>query len=124
MIVQVAVGLPFLMATLLAGAGRWLPRLAVDALATTTVGIMIALFGAVLVGGGTTVWLGGWGAGVGIPLVADPVSTGLALTVSVVTLAALVLSWRYFAEVQAIFHALMLLFAGAMCAFVLTGDLF
>jgi multicomponent Na+:H+ antiporter subunit D len=124
MILQVAVGLPFLMATLLAGTGRWLPRIAVDALATLTVGVLIALLGVVLADGGTTVWLGGWGEGVGIPLVADPLATGLAITVAVVALAALIVSWRYFAEVQAIFHALMLLFTGAMCVFVLTGDLF
>jgi multicomponent Na+:H+ antiporter subunit D len=123
-ILQFAVGLPFVMAALLAGAGRLLPRIAVDGLATFTVCAQLALFGTVLAGGGTTVWLGGWGEGIGIPLVADPVGTGLALTVSTVTLAALIVSWKYFAEVQAIFHTLMLLFTGAMCAFVLTGDLF
>jgi multicomponent Na+:H+ antiporter subunit D len=124
MILQVAIALPFIVATLLAATGRWLPRIAVDALATLTVGALAVLLGVVLAGGGTTVWLGGWGEGVGIPLVADAVSTGLALTVTVVALAALVVSWRYFAEVQAIFHTLVLLFTGAMCAFVLTGDLF
>jgi multicomponent Na+:H+ antiporter subunit D len=124
MILQIAVGLPFAVATLLAAAGRWLPRVVVDAVATLTVGVLIALLGIVLAGGGTTVWLGGWGSGVGIPLVADSVAAGLALTVAVVALGALVLSWRYFTEVQAIFHTLVLLFTGAMCAFVLTGDLF
>ncbi|HEY0542658.1 MAG TPA: complex I subunit 5 family protein [Actinoallomurus sp.] len=124
MILQVAIGLPFMVATLLAATGRWLPRVAVDALATLTVSALAVLLGVVLVGGDTTVWLGGWGEGVGISLVADEVSTGLALTVTVVALAALVVSWRYFTEVQAIFHTLVLLFTGAMCAFVLTGDLF
>jgi multicomponent Na+:H+ antiporter subunit D len=124
MILEIAVGLPFLMATLLAATGRWLPRVAVDASATLTTAVVIVLLGVVLAGGERTVWLGGWGPGVGIALVAGPVSTGLTLTVAVLTLAALVFSWRYFAEVQAIFHALMLLFLGAMCAFVLTGDVF
>jgi multicomponent Na+:H+ antiporter subunit D len=124
MILQVAVGLPFAVAALLAATGRWLPRVAIDALATATVCVLIVLLGLVLAGGGTTVWLGGWGQGVGIPLVADSVATGLALTVAAVALCALVFSWRYFTEVQAIFHSLMLLFTGAMCAFVLTGDLF
>jgi multicomponent Na+:H+ antiporter subunit D len=125
MILEVAVGLPFIMATLLAGAGRRLPRVAIDALATLTVGALVVLLCIVLADGGTTVVrLGGWGEGVGISLVADPVATGLAVTVAALALAALVVSWRYFAEVQAIFHALMLLFTGAMCAFVLTGDLF
>jgi multicomponent Na+:H+ antiporter subunit D len=124
MIVQFAVGLPFAVATLLAAGGRWLPRVVVDAVATLTVAVLITLLGVVLARGGTTVWLGGWGRGVGIPLVADSAGTGLALTVAVVALAALVLSWRYFTEVQAIFHTLVLLFTGAMCAFTLTGDLF
>ncbi len=124
MILQIATGLPFVVATLLAATGRWLPRVVVDAVTTLTVGVLIALLGVVLAGGPTTVWLGGWGPGVGISLVAEPLATGLALTVSVVALAALIVSWRYFAEVQAVFHALMLLFTGAMCAFVLTGDLF
>jgi multicomponent Na+:H+ antiporter subunit D len=124
MILQLAVGLPFLMASLLAAVGRWLPRAAIDTAAAAVAVTVIALLGVVLADGGATVWLGGWGAGVGIQLVADPVATGLALTVALLTLAALVVSWRYFAEVEAIFHALMLLFLGAMCAFVLTGDLF
>jgi multicomponent Na+:H+ antiporter subunit D len=124
MILEFAVGLPFLMAALLATAGRWLPRVVVDTVTSLTVVAVIVLLGIVLAGGGTTVWLGGWGEGIGIPLVGDPVGAGLALTVAVVTLAALVVSWRIFAEVQAIFHTLMLLFTGAMCAFTLTGDLF
>jgi multicomponent Na+:H+ antiporter subunit D len=123
-IVEFAVGLPFAVATLLAATGRWLPRVVVDAVTTLTVVVLIALLGVVLARGGTTAWLGGWGSGVGIPLVADSVGTGLALTVAVVALAALVLSWRFFTEVQAIFHTLVLLFTGAMCAFSLTGDLF
>lgn len=124
MIVEFAVGLPFAVATVLAATGRWLPRVVVDTVTTLTVVVLITLLGVVLARGGTTAWLGGWGPGVGIPLVADSVGTGLALTVAVVALAALVLSWRFFTEVQAIFHTLVLLFTGAMCAFALTGDLF
>lgn len=124
MILQIAVGLPFLVAALLAATGRWLPRMVMDVLAASVIAVVLTLFGVVLAGGTTTVWLGGWGEGIGIPLVADPVATGLVLTVAALTLAALVVSWRYFTEVQAIFHALMLLFLGAMSAFVLTGDLF
>jgi multicomponent Na+:H+ antiporter subunit D len=123
-ILEFAAGLPFAVAAVLAATGRWLPRVVVDAVATLAVGVLIALLGVVLARGGTIAWLGGWPEGVGIPLVATPLSTALAITVAVVALAALIVSWRYFAEVQAIFHALMLLFTGAMCAFVLTGDLF
>ncbi|MGW0197143.1 complex I subunit 5 family protein [Nonomuraea sp. NPDC003201] len=125
MILELTVGLPVLVATLLAATGRWLPRAVIDLTAAAVTVTVIVLLSIVLAGGGTTtVWLGGWGEGVGISLVADPVATVLSLTVAVLTLAALVVSWRYFTEVQAIFHALMLLFLGAMCAFVLTADLF
>jgi multicomponent Na+:H+ antiporter subunit D len=123
-ILQLAVGLPFAVATLLAATGRWLPRFAADGLATATVAAQAALLAVVLARGGATVWLGGWGEGVGIALVGDSVAVGVALTVTAVALCALVVSWRYFDDVQAIFHTLVLLFTGAMCAFTLTGDLF
>jgi multicomponent Na+:H+ antiporter subunit D len=42
----------------------------------------------------------------------------------VLVLAALVFSWRYFADAHVLYHVLMLLFLGAMCGFALTGDLF
>ncbi|MCW2919022.1 MAG: NADH/Ubiquinone/plastoquinone [Actinomycetia bacterium] len=128
---QAAIALPVITALLLAATGRWLPRPVVDAVAVIAVMATGGLLCHVLmVAERRTVitWLGGWrphgGTGVGIPLVADPVAAGLALLVTVLALAALMFSWRFFAELQATFHALMLLFVGAMCAFVLTGDLF
>ncbi|GAA4518997.1 hypothetical protein GCM10023191_093980 [Actinoallomurus oryzae] len=124
MILQLAIGLPFAVAALLAAVGRRLPRFAADALATGTVSAQIVLLALVLAQGGTTVWMGGWGEGVGIALVGDMTGAGLALTVASVALCALVVSWHYFDDVQAIFHTLVLLFSGSMCAFTLTGDLF
>jgi multicomponent Na+:H+ antiporter subunit D len=127
---QAAVVTPILAATFLAATGRWLPRLAVDALAMAAVLVSAGLLAWVLPGSRhpVVVWLGGWhphgGEGVGIPLVGDPAGVGLALLVTVLALAALMFSWRFFAEVQAVFHSLFLLFVGAMCAFTLTGDLF
>ncbi|TDD96737.1 NADH-quinone oxidoreductase subunit D [Actinomadura rubrisoli] len=114
---------------MLAAAGRWLPRLVVDASAVLAVGAVIGLATVTLLRSphrAQVTWLGGWGpsSGVGIPLAADPLAAALALTTAVLTLAALVFSWRFFTEVQAIFHTLMLLFLAAMCAFVYTGDLF
>lgn len=38
--------------------------------------------------------------------------------------AALVFSWRYLEVASSLFHALMLIFLGAMVGFCLTGDLF
>ncbi|WP_262402976.1 complex I subunit 5 family protein, partial [Actinomadura sp. CNU-125] len=94
--------------------------------AALTVAALSALALARAAGRTRVEWLGGWGpaTGVGIPLVADPLAAALALTAALLTVAALVYSWRFFAEVQAIFHTLMLLLLAAMCGFVLAGDLF
>ncbi|MEU8801891.1 complex I subunit 5 family protein [Spirillospora sp. NPDC048819] len=129
MILQTTVALPVLVAALLAAAGRWLPRLAVDVAAIATAAAVTALTALTLARAPhhpQVVWLGGWGpgTGVGIPLAADPLAAALACVTAALTLAALAFSWRYFSEIQAIFHALMLLFLASMCAFVYTGDLF
>lgn len=123
MILQTAVALPMVVAALLAAAGRVLPRIAVDAIATATIAAGCGV-GLALTGSERTAWLGGWGPGYGIELVADPFSAGLIVLVNVLALAALTFTWRYFADVQAMFHALLLLFTGAMSGFALTGDLF
>ncbi|WP_433471722.1 complex I subunit 5 family protein [Spirillospora sp. CA-142024] len=129
MILQTTIALPVLAAALLAATGRWLPRLAVDVTALAVAAAVTALTALTLArapGRPQVIWLGGWGpgTGVGIPLAADPLAAGLACVTAVLTLAALAFSWRYFTEIQAIFHALMLLFLASMCAFVYTGDLF
>jgi multicomponent Na+:H+ antiporter subunit D len=73
-------------------------------------------------------WLGGWhpshGATIGISLSIDPLGAGLAAFSALLVLAALVYSLRYFEDAGGLFHALMLLFGGAMVGFCLTGDLF
>ncbi|OEV05109.1 complex I subunit 5 family protein, partial [Streptomyces nanshensis] len=75
-------------------------------------------------------WLGGWrpgpgGQGVGIVLAGEPVSLGLAAFTSLLVVAVLVYSWRYFEEPpRRSFPALILLFQAGMCGFCLTGDLF
>ncbi|WP_200841762.1 complex I subunit 5 family protein [Actinomadura sp. K4S16] len=129
MILQATVALPVLVAALLAATGRWLPRLAVDTAALATAAAVTALTALTLARAPhhpQVTWLGGWGpaTGVGIPLAADPLAAALACTAAALTLAALAFSWRYFTEIQAIFHALILLFLASMCAFVYTGDLF
>ncbi|MFF0517638.1 complex I subunit 5 family protein [Actinomadura nitritigenes] len=129
MILQVTIAVPILAAALLATAGRWLPRLVVDVAAVLAVAAVAALSALTLTRAphhAQVSWLGGWGpaTGVGIPLVADPFAAGLALVTALLTLAALLFSWRFFTEIQAIFHTLMLLFLAAMVAYVYTGDLF
>ncbi|MEU9872890.1 complex I subunit 5 family protein [Actinomadura sp. NPDC048021] len=129
MILQATVALPVLVAALLAATGRWLPRPAVDITALATAAAVTALTGLTLARAPhrpQVTWLGGWGpaTGVGIPLAADPLAAALACVAAALTLAALAFSWRYFTEIQAVFHALILLFLASMCAFVYTGDLF
>lgn len=127
MIPQAAIALPVIVAALLAATGRIVPRVSVDAITALTIlagcGLGLGML-AEAGDGARTVWLGGWEQGYGIALVADSYAAGLTVLVNVLALAALIFTWRYFAEVQAIFHALLLLFTGAMSAFALTGDLF
>ena len=73
-------------------------------------------------------WLGGWrpahGVAIGIALSIDPLGAGLATFAALLVTAALVYSWRYFEDIDGLFHALMLVFLAAMAGFTLTGDLF
>ena len=73
--------------------------------------------------------LGGWepradGVVVGINLVFDSLGAALALLAAVLVGTALVFAWRFFEAVGPTFHALILVFLGALAGFALTGDLF
>ncbi|HLQ84772.1 MAG TPA: proton-conducting transporter membrane subunit [Salinisphaeraceae bacterium] len=130
-LVPLTIAIPLVVGAFLAAAGRHLPRVVVDgvalfaALAVTGAGATILY---TLAAGRQALWSGGWqphdGTSVGILLMADPVSAGLVVLAGVLTLAALVFSWRYFEAVESYFHALMLLFLAGLCGFALSGDLF
>ena len=73
--------------------------------------------------------IGGWeprpgGVVVGINLAFDPLGAALALLAAVLVGTALVFAWRFFDAVGPTFHALILVFLGALSGFALTGDLF
>jgi multicomponent Na+:H+ antiporter subunit D len=73
--------------------------------------------------------IGGWepragGVVVGINLAFDSLGAALALLAAVLVGTALVFAWRFFEAVGPTFHALILVFLGALCGFALTGDLF
>ncbi|HEY0573662.1 MAG TPA: complex I subunit 5 family protein [Pseudonocardia sp.] len=126
-----AIAAPILVACLLLVIGPRIPRRVVDAIATAAAAGVAALDAALLLAtlrGSVVTWSGGWapshGFGVGVALVADPVGAGAALTAAVLTLLALVFSWRYFEDAEAHFAALMLLFLAGMTGFALSGDLF
>lgn len=131
---------PLLGAAVLVAGGRRLPRIAADALgcafaAATAATALLVLAGVSGTAGATPYaveWVGGWrpvgGEGVGIVLVGDPLGAGLASLVSVLVVAVLIYSWRYFEEPprrhSGAFPALILIFQAGMCGFALTGDLF
>lgn len=113
---------------------------ALSKLISSTVSILLALAAAVLTVCVTfallrqslsqtiVYWFGGWppahGLALGISFTIDPFGAGLALFASLLTLAALVFSVRYFDSVGNLFHALILVFLAALCGFSLTGDMF
>jgi multicomponent Na+:H+ antiporter subunit D len=73
--------------------------------------------------------IGGWrprpgGIVVGINFAFDPLGAALALLAAVLVGVALVFAWRFFDAVGPTFHALILVFLGALTGFALTGDLF
>lgn len=130
-LVALCVAVPLLGATLLLLTLGRVPRLVVDVFATAVVVGVIAISVVLLrasMDGRVVTWAGGWrpvhGVSVGIALVADPVGAGLVVLSSVLVLAAFVFSWRYFEEVEAYFHALMLAFLAGLNGFMLSGDLF
>ncbi len=73
-------------------------------------------------------WFGGWrprhGVALGVSFAIDPFGAGLACFSGVLTVAALVFSWRHFEVVGHAFPALMLVFMAAIMGFCLSGDLF
>ncbi|WP_369776948.1 complex I subunit 5 family protein [Streptomyces sp. R33] len=129
-LLPLAVAIPLIGAVLLAVAGRWLPRLGCDLLATATaaagLGCLVALWPHTA--NRAAVRIGGHPADIGIVLLADPLGTGLALLAAVLVLAVIVYSWRYFDEPAGdragVFPALLLLFEAGMVGFALTADLF
>jgi multicomponent Na+:H+ antiporter subunit D len=127
----VVISVPILAACVLAALGRHIPRLARDFTALAATGGIVAADVLLLDAAGhgrVVTWVGGWrpdsGLSVGIVLVADPVAAGLALLAAVLVLAVLVYSTRYFEDVGAHYHVLLLLFLSGMTGFALSGDLF
>ncbi len=125
------VAVPFVVAALLVATGTVAPRWLQDGLALLTAAAVAAI--CVLLAAHAShepfaYWVGGWrpshGVAIGISLSVDPVGGGMAAFASLMVLAALAYSVRYFDAVEGLFHGLILLFLAAMAGFCLTGDLF
>jgi multicomponent Na+:H+ antiporter subunit D len=73
-------------------------------------------------------WFAGFrpahGVVIGIDFEVQPLSAGLACLAAVLVTAAMTFSWRYFEQVAAYYHALMLIFLAGITGFCLTGDIF
>lgn len=125
------VALPLLAATLLAAAGRVLPRLVIDVVSMLTCLLVLTSLVALLTVTGSrrvVSWLGSYvpehGVSVGIVFVVDRINAGLVTLIAALVTAALTYTWRYFDEVESYFHVLILLFLTGMAGFAFTGDLF
>ncbi|MEU3778828.1 proton-conducting transporter membrane subunit [Streptomyces sp. NPDC032472] len=129
-LLPLAVAIPLIGAAVLAVAGRRLPRLGCDLLATAAAAADVACLALLWPHAAerASARMGGHPARIGIVLLADPLGTGLALLASVLVLAVVVYAWRYFDEPSGdragLFPALILLFEAGMTGFALTADLF
>ena len=118
-------------ATVLLAAGRFVPRVVTDVIATTVALAVTGVTSAVLAvsaEGRIVTWAARWepkhGFSVGIVMQSDPVGAGIAVLASALTTVALVYSWRYLDSIEAHYQGLMLLFLAGMVGFALTADLF
>lgn len=130
-IAPLPVGLPLLVAAILAGLRDRVHRRTAFwiALATAAAALAVCLD---LLHASTThtlvYWFGNWkprgGVALGISFAIDPVGAGLAALACVLTIAGMIFAAKYFDTVGTLFHTLLLAFLGAMCGFSLTGDIF
>ncbi|GGW10969.1 cation:proton antiporter [Streptomyces capoamus] len=133
-LIPLLAAVPLFGAALLVATGRRLSRAAAEITGFVFSGGTAALALVLLLNSAPpmTEWVGGWlpvdAESVGILVVGDGPALGMAALASLLTLAALAYSWRYFdqppRERTGSFTALMLVFQGAMCGFAVAGDLF
>ncbi|MEU9479029.1 complex I subunit 5 family protein [Streptomyces sp. NPDC048191] len=133
-LVPLLVAIPLLGAAVLVAVGRHLPRTAAEITGLVVSGGTAALAVVLLLNSSPPMveWVGAWlpvgGESVGIVVTGDGPALGMAALVSLLTLAALAYSWRYFDEPprshSGAFTSLMLVFQAAMCGFAIAGDLF
>src|SRR5947209_8070347 len=130
-IAPLPVVVPFLAATLLVAVRPFLQRALTDGATIAAVAAVIAMCALLLAKAARqpiAYWLAGFaprhGVTIGISLSIDQLGAGIALLSAVLVGAAMIYSLRYFDSLGGLFQPLMLLFAGAMAGFCLTGDLF
>ena len=122
---------PLLGAAALAGMRKVLPRAAHDTLAIAVAATNLLVCSLLLshaLRQTVVYWFGNWyprgPVVLGITFVVDPVSAGLATLAALLTMLALIFSWRFVDAGGNHLHSLMLVFLAGMSGFSLTGDLF
>ncbi|HEY3707494.1 MAG TPA: complex I subunit 5 family protein [Terracidiphilus sp.] len=125
------IALPLLTAALLAALRSHLSRALMDGLAMLAAACSVADCALLMMSSHEhtiVYWFGNWGPRgstvLGITFVIDPVSAGLTLLCSVLTLLALFFSWNHTDSGGNHLQPLMLVFLAGMSGFSLTGDLF
>ena len=125
------VAIPLVAAACLGGFRRLLPRPAVDSIAIAAAAINVILCATLLLEAHTKTivyWFGNWyprgSMALGISFVIDPVSAALATLAAVLTLLALLFSWRFVDSGANHSQPLMLVFLAGLTGFCLTGDIF
>jgi multicomponent Na+:H+ antiporter subunit D len=125
------VAVPLVGAALMACLRKWLSRTVADSIGiligALTLGVSCLLL-AKVVHAPIVYWFGNWfprgSVILGISFVADPISVGLAVLASTLTVLSLIFSWRLVDSGSNHFQPLMLIFLAAMCGFSLTVDIF
>ena len=106
--------------------GRQVRGVIAVAASASVAAMLLAL--TIAAGTGSAYWFAGFhpagGVAIGIDFTADPLNAGLACLGAVLMTASLVFAWRYFTQVGAYFHVLMLTFLAGMTGFCLAGDVF
>src|SRR4051812_14774206 len=121
------IAIPLLVAVFLAGAGGKIPRWLIDG-ASICAALACFVLSCCMISQARaqpiTYWFGGWrptgsAPPVGIAFLIDPIGAGLSALASLLVTGAFVFSIQYFKEIKGYFHALMLIFLAALCAFSL-----
>jgi multicomponent Na+:H+ antiporter subunit D len=130
-LIPLTVGIPLLLAAILLAFSRSVSRKLADSAAIAATASVTAISLLLLdhsLRGTFVYWFGNWrpihGFAVGVCFVVDPMSAGLAALIALLTLAAMIFSWRYLESVGTIYQSLMMIVLGSMMAFALAGDLF
>lgn len=125
------VAIPLLGGAILAALRKLLPRPVAETLALLVAGATLTVSTLLLLASThakSIYWMGNWfprGSMVlGIGFVVDPIGCALAVLAALLTLLALLFSWRFVEDGAGHMQTLMLIFLAAMSGFTLTGDLF